>query len=149
MGVEQEVEVLKRVPLFANIDAAKLKLLAFTSERVAFKDKQLICTQGEVGDAAYIILEGEADVELETSDDGPLTVARVGQNDIVGEIAILIDIPRTASIRAVGPVTTLKITKDLFFRIVSDFPEVSVEVMRVLAHRLERTNAQLREARGH
>ncbi len=85
---------------------------------------------------------------LET-DDGPLTVASFGPNDIVGEIAILIDVPRTASVQATENVTTLKITKDLFFQMVSDFPDISIEVMRVLAQRLERTNAQLREARGH
>jgi CRP-like cAMP-binding protein len=148
MGVKEEVEVLKKVPFFAKIDPAKLKLLAFTSERVSFKPDQFLCKQGDIGDAAFIILEGRADVLLDT-DDGPLTVASFGTNDIVGEIAILIDVPRTASVKATENVTTLKITKDLFFQMVSDFPDIAIEVMRVLAQRLERTNAQLREARGH
>ena len=148
MGVNEEVEVLKKVPFFAKVDPAKLKLLAFTSERMSFKPDQLICKQGDMGDAAFIILDGHADVLLET-DDGPLKVASFGPNDIVGEIAILIDVPRTASVKATEATTTLKITKELFFRMISDFPEISVEVMRVLAQRLDRTNAQLREARGH
>lgn len=148
MGVNDEVEVLKKVPFFAKVDPAKLKLLAFTSERVNFKADQFLCKQGDPGDAAFIILSGHADVLLET-DDGPLKVASFGPNDIVGEIAILIDVPRTASVKATENTTTLKITKDLFFRMITDFPEISVEVMRVLAQRLDRTNAQLREARGH
>lgn len=148
MGVNDEVEVLKKVPFFAKVDPARLKLLAFTSERVNFKPDQFLCKQGDIGDAAFIILEGHADVLLET-DDGPLKVASFGPNDIVGEIAILIDVPRTATVKATENTTTLKITKDLFFRMISDFPEISVEVMRVLAQRLDRTNTQLREARGH
>ncbi len=147
MSLDQEVATLRRIPLFANIDPARLKLMAFASQRMVFKDGQALCRQGDAGDAAYIIIEGKADVVIDTAD-GPLRVAAVGSNDIVGEIAILIDVPRTATVQATGEVVTLKITKDLFFRMVSDFPEIAIEVMRVLAHRLEKTNEQLREARG-
>ena len=54
--------------------------------------------------------------------------------------------PRTATLRAVGELTTLAISKDLFFRMVSEFPQMAIEIMRELAQRLERTNQQLREA---
>jgi CRP-like cAMP-binding protein len=74
-------------------------------------------------------------------------VAQVGKDDIVGEIAILVDIPRTATVTATSDLTTLKITKDLFFRMITDFPEMGVEIMRVLAQRLEQTTAQLLKAR--
>ena len=121
--------------------------MAFASERMNFKDGQTLCRQGDAGDAAYIILEGDADVSIQT-DEGPLTVAQMGANDIVGEIAILIDVGRTATVTAKGDVVTLMITKELFFRVVKDFPEIGIEVMRVLAHRLENTNKQLRELRG-
>ena len=72
-------------------------------------------------------------------------VAQLGRDQIVGEIGILGDVPRTATVTALGRTTTLKITKDLFFRMVSDFPSMAVEVMRVLAHRVEHINAVLRE----
>ncbi len=144
MGVEEEVKVLQRIPLFANIDAAKLKLMAFASERLSFTPGQYLCKQGDVGDAAYIIIDGDADVVLETGSDN-ITVASVGKNDIIGEIAILLDVPRTASVVATSDVIALKVTKDLFFRMATDFPEMSVEIMRVLAHRLEAANARLRE----
>ncbi len=80
--------------------------------------------------------------------EGPLKVASLDRNDIVGEIAILCDVPRTATVTATSELTTLKVTKDLFFRMVTDFPEMGVEVMRVLAHRLEQTTAQLMAARA-
>jgi CRP-like cAMP-binding protein len=65
-----------------------------------------------------------------------VTVAQLGQNEFVGDIGILCDVPRTATVRAVTQLTALKITKELFFRMVTDFPAMGVEVMRVLAHRL-------------
>lgn len=147
MSIDQEVEILRNIPMFRKIDPTKLKLLAFTSERLTFKPGQKLFRQGDLGDSAYIVVEGEADVLVETPD-GPLAVARLKRNDIVGEIAILCDVPRTATVQAVDQLTALKITKELFFRMVSDFPDMSIEIMRALAHRVELTTAQLMEARA-
>jgi len=145
VSLAEEVELLKRIPLFANIDTSKLKLLAFTSERVRFPAGQVLCRQGEIGRAAFIIIDGEADVIVD-AETGPLTVASVGRNDFVGEIAILCDVPRTATIKAREPLNTLKISKDTFYRLVAEFPQMAVEIMRELAHRLEDTNQKLQAA---
>ncbi|WP_020590388.1 cyclic nucleotide-binding domain-containing protein [Kiloniella laminariae] len=147
MSIEQEVEALKNIPLFANIEPSRLKLMAFASERLVFKQGQELFHQGDAGDAAYILIDGDADVSVDT-DDGALVVANFGKNDFVGEIAILCDVPRTATITAKSELITLKITKELFFNMVMDFPEMGVEVMRVLAQRLEHTTSRLTEARN-
>lgn len=147
MSLNDEVDLLKKIPLFAKIEPSKLKLLAFTSERLNFQPGELLCRQGDRGDTAYIILDGEADV-LVDAPGGQISVAKLGKNDLVGEMAILIDIPRTATVKAIDTVATLAISKDLFFRMVTEFPQMGVEIMRELAHRLENTTAQLREARS-
>ena len=143
MSLSEEVELLRNIPLFANIEPSKLKLLAFTSERIAYSKDQVLCKQGEIGDAAYIIIDGEAEILVDTPA-GPMAVATVGRNDIVGEIAILCDVPRTASVRADTRLTTLRISKELFLRLIKEFPTMAVSIMRELAHRLEATNNQLR-----
>jgi CRP-like cAMP-binding protein len=131
--------------MFAKIEPSKLKLLAFTSERLTFKPGDVLFRQGEAGDAAYIIVEGKADVSVNTPS-GPLRIASLGKNDFVGEIAILCDVPRTATVTAASELVTLRIAKELFFRLIAEFPQMAVEIMRVLAQRLERTTADLREA---
>ncbi len=146
MSIEQEVEILRRIPLFANIESAKLKLMCFASERITYKSGQSLFEQGDIGDAAFIIIEGTADVIV--NPEAPMVVAQVGKDDIVGEIAILVDIPRTATVTPTSELTALKITKDLFFRMITDFPEMGVEIMRVLAQRLEQTTAQLLKVRA-
>ena len=148
MSLNDEVELLRQVPLFANIEPAKLKLLAFTSERLTFRKGQDLCDQGQAGDAAFIIVDGDADVLVNTDNGGTQSVARAGKNDVVGEIAILCDVPRTATVRAITDVTALRISKDLFFRLVSEFPQMAVEILRELAERLERTTSQLAKALG-
>ncbi len=145
MSINEEVELLRRIPLFAKIEPAKLKLLAFISKRITYQPGDTVFHQGDPGDAAYVIFGGEADVLVDTPS-GPLTVARLKQNDFVGEIAILCDVPRTATVKAVSELVTLRITKDLFFRLITDFPQIAIEIMRVLAQRLERTTADLRSA---
>ena len=146
MSLAKEVELLRSIPIFQNIEPAKLKLLAFTSERITFAEDQVLCKQGDIGDAAYVIMEGEADVVIDTPN-GPLKVASVGKNAFIGEIAILCDVPRTATIIAKSDLETLKIiAKDLFFRLVMEFPSMAVEVMRELASRLEHGNMQLADA---
>lgn len=147
LSLAEEVEVLRKIPLFANVEPSKLKLLAFTAEKVTFESGDVLFRQDEVGDAAYILLDGTADVLVNTPQ-GQLKVASVGKNDFVGEIAILCDMPRTATIQASSRLVTLCVSKELFFRLVTEFPQMAVEIMRVLAHRLERTTRQLRESAG-
>src|SRR3546814_15806615 len=117
MSINQEVELLRNIPLFAKIEPSKLKLLAFTSERLTYQPEQVLCRQGDTGDAAYIIIEGQAAVQIATPT-GNIEVARLGRGDVVGEIAILCDVPRTATVTATERLTTLRITKELFFRLV-------------------------------
>jgi len=145
LSLNEEADLLRKIPLFAKIDPTKLKLLAFTSERLTFGAGNELFHQGDVGDTAYIIIDGEADVLVDTPT-GELAVAKLKQNDLVGEIAILINVPRTATVRADSELTTLAISKDQFFRMIREFPDMAVEIMRELALRLERTTAQLRTA---
>ncbi len=145
MSLQEDVERLRKIPLFAKIEPSKLKLLAFTSQRLTFNAGESLFHQGDVGDSAYIIIEGTADV-LVDSPAGPITVATVRDNDFVGEIAILCDVPRTATITATSKLITMRIEKELFFQLVCQFPEISIEVMRELARRLDVTTRQLQEA---
>jgi|SRR3954471_8806123 CRP-like cAMP-binding protein len=142
MTLESEVQSLRQVPMFRDIDPARLKLLAFTSERVQFSGGQRFFSQGDVSDAAYLILDGSAHVLLDTPG-GEIKVAELGQNALVGEMGILADAPRSATIMASDQTTALRIDKRVFLELLAQFPQIALAVMRELADRLERTNAQL------
>jgi CRP/FNR family cyclic AMP-dependent transcriptional regulator len=145
MNLNEEVEILKGVPLFAKMEPAKLKLLAFTGERMTFGLGQEVCHQGDPGDAMYVILGGVADVLIDTPT-GPLRVAQLKKNGFFGETAILCDAPRNATIAANESLLTLKISKDMFYRLVSEFPSMAIEMMRELALRVEAANQKVQEA---
>jgi CRP/FNR family transcriptional regulator, cyclic AMP receptor protein len=145
MSLKQEFELLRRVPFFAEIEPAKLKLLAFMSERVGFDPGKQLFRQGDLADAAYLIIDGEAEVVVDTPG-GPIVLATLGANEIVGEMGILCNVPRTATVRAKDRLITLRISKEPFMRMVREFPNMAVSIMQELAHRLESTNNQLRTA---
>src|SRR6516165_7228170 len=145
MSLREEFELLRRVPIFAEIEPSKLKLLAFMSERVGFDPGKRLMQQGDPADAAYLIIDGYAEVILETPS-GPVIVATLGANEIVGEMGILGNVPRAATVRAKDRLIALRISKEPFMRLVREFPTMAVSMMQELAHRVELMNNQLRAA---
>ena len=145
MSLKEEFELLRRVPIFAEIEPSKLKLLAFMSERIGFDSGKQLMRQGDPADAAYLIIDGHAEVILETPA-GPVVVATAGANETVGDMGILSNAPRAATVRAKDRVIALRISKDPFMRMVREFPNMAVSIMRELAQRLDSTNHQLSAA---
>lgn len=147
MLLKDEVEMLRRIPFFAGVAPAKLKLLAFTSDRVSYKANQCLFRQGDIADAAYVILSGNADILVDTPN-GSIKIAEAQHDSIVGEIGILCDVSRTATVTASTSLEALRISKDHFLKILTDYPEMAIEIMRVLASRLSQTTAELTQERS-
>jgi CRP-like cAMP-binding protein len=145
--LKDEVQALRLVPMFAGVAPAKLKQLAFLSDRVSYRSGETLFHQGDAGDAAYVILEGKADI-LADANGGQIKIAELTDNAIVGEIAILCDVSRTATVKAAGPLEALRIRKDVFLSLLADYPDMMLEILRSLAQRLTRTTSELTEARA-
>ena len=142
MSLEQEVELIRRIPIFKKIDLAMLKLLCFSSERLTFEPGQVLFNEGDIGDAAYVVIEGSVAVSVATPK-GPLVVQTLGTSELVGEIAIFVDIPRTATVTAATRVEALRIAKDQFMGVIRENPDAALELIRILASRLAATTARL------
>jgi CRP-like cAMP-binding protein len=146
--LERDVETLRNIPLFAGLPTARLKLIAYAAEIVRFAPGELIVQQGDPADAVYIVTEGEAEVELRDGQGRDILLATMGRHSLFGETAVLSKGRRTASVRAKGPVTTFKISANVFLDLVRQTPEISMQVMTVLAQRLERSSALLQQQHG-
>lgn len=143
--LQEEVSLLSSIPIFAHLEPTRLKLLAFTSQRLNYQSGDALFHQGDQADAAYVVIDGTADVIVHTPK-GDIIVASLGRNDVVGEIGILCDVPRTATVMAKTNLTTLCISKDLFLKLLHEFPSMSLDIMRELAHRLEQTTSKYQQA---
>lgn len=147
MTLDTEVTSLRQVPLFREVEPSRLKLLAFTSERVHFEAGQQFFNRGDVADAAYLILDGSAAVTIDSAA-GPVHLALLGANALVGEMGILADQPRSATVTAETATTALRIDRGVFLELLAQFPQISIALMRELALRLEQTNQALAQSRA-
>lgn len=147
MLLNDEVELLGKVSLFAGLQPSQLKLLAFTSQRLTFLKGDMLFQQNDPGDFAYVVLSGEAEVIVDING-VDVVVATLEKNSIIGEIAILCDVPRTAGVRAASQLETLCIEKEQLLKLLQEFPTMAIELMKVLAERLTATTADLSKARA-
>ena len=144
MSIEQEVELIRRIPIFQRIQPAMQKLLCFGSERLTYDSGQALVRAGDAADAAYVIIEGTVQVTVDRAPpQPPLVISTSGANEIIGEIGIFGDVPRTATVTATTRVEALKISKELFINIIRQNPDAAIAVLRVLATRLANTTKQL------
>jgi len=143
MSIEQEVELIRLIPIFQRIQPAMQKLLVFASERLTYDAGQPLVKVGDAADAAYVIIEGTVEVSVE-SPKGPLVISTSGANEIIGEIGIFGDVPRTATAVARTKVEVLRISRDVFVNVIRGNPDAAIALIRILADRLAKTTAQLR-----
>ena len=147
MSLNKAVEAMQQTPIFAGIDPKRLRLLAFMSESLTYRAGELLFDQGDEGDSALVVIDGSASVLINIGGEKK-EVAVIGSKQIFGEMAVLCDIPRTAAIGAKSDLEVLRIDRDAFLKLLSEFTEVSLQVMRFLAARLEATTKDLGAAQA-
>ncbi len=128
--------------MFAKMETSKLKLLAFASEMVSFQDGDIVFNSGDSADYAYVIMEGAVDILTET-DKGPEVILTLTQNQLIGELGLLNNTPRIATLVANGNLLAMKITAEMFFRILRENSEVALDVIRMLSTKLTVTHEQV------
>lgn len=144
MDLLQEAELLRKVPMFARLEPSRLKLLAFTSQNLSFGNGEELFRAGEPSDCAYVIMEGEVEVMADT-EAGEVVAVTLSKNELFGEMGVLSNAPRSASIRAKGDVKALRITDEAFLKLLRDNPEVALDVLRQLSDKLARSHKQFED----
>jgi CRP/FNR family transcriptional regulator, cyclic AMP receptor protein len=131
---------LRRVGLFADLSPPDLKHVAEVATEHAYADGHVLAQQGEPGEELHIVVDGEIAV-LVSGPSGDQEVARRGPGEYVGEMALLDQEPRMASLVAAADTRTLSLDRRRFQRILRERPTASLAVMRVLSQRLREAHA--------
>jgi CRP-like cAMP-binding protein len=127
----QKVELIKRVPLFANCSKSELRQIAGIADEIDLREGKVLTQQGKPGREFFVLLEGSADVAKNGKQ-----INRLGNGDFFGEIALVSRSPRTATVTATSPVHALVITDRAFRQLLEDSPEIQRKVLEALAERL-------------
>jgi len=128
--------------MFAKMETSRLKLLAFASEIVSFQDGDIVFNSGDSADYAYVIMDGAVDI-ITGTDGGRAVIDTLRQNQLIGELGLLNNNPRNATLVANGNLQAMKITAEMFFRILRENSEVALDVIRMLSDKLDRSHAQV------
>lgn len=147
MSLNAAVNALRDAPPFRKIDERRLKVVAMMGETLSFRPGERLFERGDPGDAAYIVIEGAVDVVLSVAGKDT-SVAQLGRGEIFGEIAVLCDQPRTTAIAAVGNLKVLRLESSVLKNLIHEFPDLALEMLRIMAARLEATNNHLAAARA-
>jgi len=126
-----KVDMLRDVPLFSQCSKRELEMIAGIADEIALEEGTDLTKQGDRGREFGIIVQGSASVTADGKE-----IATLDQGDFFGEIALVSDIPRTATVTATAPVDVLLVTARDFRRLMRESPGVQTKVLQALAHRV-------------
>jgi CRP/FNR family cyclic AMP-dependent transcriptional regulator len=132
---DTKVKALGRAPLFEGLSRKELTQLARVSEDLEVEPGTVLCREGETGQEFFVIVDGKVKITRKGR-----RVAMRGGGDFVGEIALLEDIPRTATVTAETPLRLFVLTRKDFRHLLDTNPRVEGKVLRTLARRLAETS---------
>ncbi len=147
LDLSQEADLLRKVPMFGKLEPSKLKLLAFTSDSLTFENGEELCHAGDPADCTYVIMSGQVEI-MAVTEQGEAPAFVRGQNELIGEMAVLTNAPRSASVRAKGEVVAMRISDEAFLRLLRENPEFALVVMRLLVSRLAESMERFQEVQG-
>ena len=130
---DAKIELLKRVPLFAGCSKSELRELAKTADELDLREGTVLTREGRPGREFFVLVEGTARVSK-----AGRKIAEVGAGDWFGEIALITNSPRTATVTATSPVDVLVITDRRFRTLVETMPSIALKVLSCVGERLAR-----------
>lgn len=140
---ESPVELLRRVPLFAELEAEELESFSRVAVPRSFPAGTRVFHEGDHSDSCYIVRSGEFRVTREHSDGRAITLANLGPGDIFGELAMLDGEVRSASVEATDDGELLALPGSDVRSLLERHPEISVKLVAALAARLRGANERI------
>ena len=128
---DTKVDALRRAPLFAGLSRKELVQLARVSEDLDVPAGEVLCKEGDIGHEFFVIVDGEVEVTRK----GRRLTTR-GGGEFVGEIALLEETPRMATVTAKTPLRIFVLTRTDFRHLLGENPSVEQKVLRALARRV-------------
>src|SRR5690242_20470421 len=140
----ERYSILKHVPLFAELANAELEIVAAQSRRKRYPKGSIVFHEGDHGDCLCVILSGRVKVSLLGARGQEAIVRTLERLDFLGEIALIDDAPRSATVIAMEATEVLEIAREPFLTLVREHPAIALKVMAQLARALRRTDEQIR-----
>lgn len=136
-------EMLARSTLFSELAREELAALGAAAQRLDFTRDQVIFSMNEAPDGLYLVARGRVKVCVPTATGKEIILATLGPGEVFGEMALLDDAPRSASVVAQLPTTAYRLRRSDFSRLLEEHPSIARKLLVELTRRLRRANAQV------
>ncbi len=136
---------LKKNPFFSTYTDAELEELFALAKPVLFKSRKEIFSQGDQGDSMYILLEGKVKISTFSSTGKETVLSFFGPGDVLGEIALLDEGPRTASAYVLEETRALHLVRKDFLPFIERHPRIAQQIISVICQRLRQTDMFIEE----
>ena len=135
--------MLRNVPLFAVLDEAQVLSLAGVMVRRSFPKGRTVMQAGDPTDSLYIIISGRVKVQMADDEGKEVILAGLGPGEFFGEMGLMDDEPRAASVVSTEPCEFVVITKDDFNALLKDNFDLAMVIMRGLVKRLREADRKI------
>lgn len=140
----EAAELLKSVPIFAELDEHSLDELGSKCRRTSYKRNAVLMTEGEPGETLFIIVSGSAKIYVGDDNGDEMVLYIKGPGDYIGDIALLDDAPRSASVATLEKTVVYGISKSDFLAVLRDNLDISMAIIRSLTRRLRHETDSVR-----
>lgn len=128
---EGKIDLLRRTPLFGSCSRRELIEIARASDELDFVVGRALIKEGAVGREFFVLIDGSVDVRRKGR-----KIDELGAGDYFGEVALITDRPRNATVTTTSPVRALVLTKQSFRRVLAENPMLSLKVLNAVGERL-------------
>jgi len=139
-------DTLARVELFSGLDKKDLQLLAGSCQERQYKAGATLMKQGDTGVGLYVITSGTVHItQVNNPDKAEADLGTAGPGSVLGEMSLLDDLPRSATVTAVDDVSALLLPVWEFRTTIRNHPDIALRLLSVLSHRLRKAESQSRD----
>jgi CRP/FNR family transcriptional regulator len=142
---QEEIQNLRKVPLFQNLKPSELKIISLSMKNFIFEAGEVIVREGDEGDEAYIIYSGQVKVYRSLNHDHSFSLIELGPGEMFGEMALFGDGLRNASVKAVKETLVGVISKERLYEIIREFPDIAIGILKIQTQRFSRAENLLME----
>lgn len=122
MSLDEDIEIFMHVELFQGFSGEQLRLLAFGAERKIYHDGETVFLQGDLSNGGYVLISGQVDLSINGQEQA---IESLGKNALIGELALISSNRRSANAKAKGEANLIFISRELFRRMLSEYPELA------------------------
>lgn len=136
----------RRIPLFSGLSPDKTEVLEAAAQRRSFKRGEVIFHKGDPGTTLFLITQGQVKVVLPSDSGDEAILAVLDEGDFFGELSLIDEQPRSATVVATEPTDTLLLHREDFLKFLNANPEQSIVLLRALCRRLRQTDEVVEDA---